>query len=109
MTKRDKWPCYKVVSIATPYYADSWLEREIRQADMGPFWANRGKRDPKYLHSRLYVEEPHWLYTRQDNKSFDNDFDPYFTTRGKKYDNKLLAKLFGGIRKRTYVKEYTQR
>lgn len=77
---------------------------------MGPFWANRGKKDPKYLMSKLYAEEPHWSYVRKDNESYDNEFDPFFTTRGKRYDgNRFVEKLSREIRRREHVRKYTPR
>lgn len=62
-------------------------KRAIRQEEMGPFWANRGKRYPTYKNNMLFVQEPHWILVRRDEESAVSDFDPFFITRGKKADN----------------------
>ncbi|CAH1121059.1 unnamed protein product [Ceutorhynchus assimilis] len=55
------------------------LKRSPSQEDMGPFWANRGKKDPTYTQERLYVEEPRWFMVRKNG-----DDEPFFNSRGKK-------------------------
>lgn len=61
------------------------LKRGIRQDEMGPFWANRGKRNPMYKNDRLFVQEPNWILVRRDDERGISDYDPFFTTRGKKF------------------------
>lgn len=53
----------------------------VKRSDAdGPFWANRGKKDPKYLQSRLYAQEPTWVYLSDDHFGYN---EPFFVTRGK--------------------------
>lgn len=61
------------------------LKRGIRQEEMGPFWANRGKKNPTYKSDALYVQEPHWILVRRDDESGLSNYDPFFITRGKKF------------------------
>ncbi|KAK9889356.1 hypothetical protein WA026_004629, partial [Henosepilachna vigintioctopunctata] len=51
------------------------------QSEVGPFWANRGKRGPRYLQSKLYAQEPAWVYITDDDSGYN---EPFFVTRGKK-------------------------
>lgn len=60
------------------------LKRGIRQDDVGPFWANRGKKNPTYKNDQLFVQEPHWILVRRDDDRGISDYDPFFITRGKK-------------------------
>ncbi|CAH0562380.1 unnamed protein product [Brassicogethes aeneus] len=59
------------------------VKRSAGQDELGPFWANRGKKDPTYLQQRFFVEEPRWVLVRRDDPSADVD-DPFFLSRGKK-------------------------
>lgn len=45
----------------------------------GPFWANRGKKDPSYLQSKLYAQEPTWVYLSDEHYGYN---EPFFVTRG---------------------------
>lgn len=57
------------------------------QDDVGPFWANRGKKDPTYRTEPLYAEEPHWILVRRAPEHISPityDIQPFFITRGKK-------------------------
>ncbi|KAF5300208.1 hypothetical protein FQA39_LY11242 [Lamprigera yunnana] len=57
------------------------------QDDVGPFWANRGKKDPSYRSEPLIVDEPHWVLIRSSEDEllpYKNNFEPFFVTRGKK-------------------------
>lgn len=74
--------------------------RRPRQDELGPFWANRGKRDPGYTKEVLYAEEPHWITLR--NSLFDEattDSSPFYVTRGKKDRRKMSqGKWVGTVR-----------
>lgn len=59
------------------------VKRSPGQDEFGPFWANRGKKDPTYSRSKLYAEEPHWILVRRDDKDV-NDNEPFYVARGKK-------------------------
>ncbi|XP_017783880.1 PREDICTED: uncharacterized protein LOC108567748 [Nicrophorus vespilloides] len=59
------------------------VKRAARQDDMGPFWANRGKREPSYFKDTFYADEPRWLLMRRDEPE---EIDPFFTARGKKHE-----------------------
>lgn len=79
-------------------FGRSIWKRTSRVDASGPFWANRGKRDPYLTSSRLYAEEPRWELVRPDE---DGSYDPYFTTRGKKLkdnirDRRTEEKIFYG-------------
>lgn len=52
--------------------------------DEGPFWANRGKKDPSYLQEPFYADEPYWVLMRREPKFTD---EPFFMSRGKKESN----------------------
>lgn len=67
--------------------------------EMGPFWANRGKREPNpspmYKQEQLFADEPHWILVRRDEDGAQiSDYDPFFVTRGKKSE---AAKRFAGL------------
>lgn len=67
--------------------ATSNCMKRALQDDVGPFWANRGKKDPTYRQEHLYAEEPHWVLVRRAQDRLTPlmyDFDPFFVTRGKK-------------------------
>ncbi|XP_018325605.1 uncharacterized protein LOC108737318 [Agrilus planipennis] len=59
----------------------------VTQDELGPFWANRGKKDKIYRQEPLYVQEPKWIVTAKD---YDTDTDYmnqlFFITRGKKVE-----------------------
>ncbi|KAH1030076.1 uncharacterized protein LOC109541070 [Dendroctonus ponderosae] len=57
----------------------SCFKRSWTQEDMGPFWANRGKKDPKYLQEKLLVDEPFFICLRKDLRN-----EPFYNSRGKK-------------------------
>ncbi|XP_044256961.1 uncharacterized protein LOC123006501 [Tribolium madens] len=78
------------------------VKRSSGQEEFGPFWANRGKKDPTYIRSKLFAEEPQWILVRQDEKDI-NDNEPFYVTRGKKNpdeERKLFWKNF--TKKRSY-------
>lgn len=59
--------------------------RVRKQDDVGPFWANRGKRGPTYARDVLYAEEPQWVDLNSDRVTDDPTwYNPFFVTRGKK-------------------------
>ncbi|XP_060516004.1 uncharacterized protein LOC132695642 [Cylas formicarius] len=60
------------------------MKRSGSQNELGPFWANRGKKDPKYLQEKFFVDEPRWILIHKDY-----DPMPFYTTRGKKRSNTL--------------------
>ncbi|KAF5274761.1 hypothetical protein FQR65_LT04314 [Abscondita terminalis] len=77
------------------------------QDDVGPFWANRGKKDPNYRTEPLSAEEPHWVLVRRaedDVTPFKYNFEPFFVTRGKKdknlqeEDKNIIQELFAKMR-----------
>lgn len=73
---------------------NSCVKRSPGQDEFGPFWANRGKKDPTYARSKLFAEEPHWILVRRDDKDF-NDNEPFYITRGKKRATQLWKNFFG--------------
>lgn len=83
------------------------LKRGIRQEEMGPFWANRGKKNPTYKSDQLYVQEPHWILVRRDDDSSLLDYDPFFITRGKKYT--MMPDVEGEDTMKNYVKDLSIR
>nr|XP_008200697.1 PREDICTED: uncharacterized protein LOC103314992 isoform X2 [Tribolium castaneum] len=79
------------------------VKRASGQEEFGPFWANRGKKDPTYTRSKLFAEEPHWILVRRDDNDI-NDNEPFYVTRGKKNsdeERKLFWKNL--IKKRSFV------
>nr|QGA72564.1 natalisin [Rhynchophorus ferrugineus] len=54
-------------------------KRSANQEDMGPFWANRGKKDPSYSSDKFMIQEPHWILIKKDP-----EVEPFFTSRGKR-------------------------
>lgn len=46
---------------------------------MGPFWANRGKKDSTYLQKKLFVDEPFFICLRKDLQN-----EPFYNSRVKK-------------------------
>lgn len=71
---------------------------------MGPFWANRGKKDPTYTQEKLFVEEPHYILGRKDGEA-----EPFFTSRGKKplYRNTLTYFYDDSIKSRRDRRDYS--
>ncbi|XP_028129312.1 uncharacterized protein LOC114325438 [Diabrotica virgifera virgifera] len=57
-------------------------------SDEGPFWANRGKKDPTYLNVPLYAEEPYWVLLKNENQA---QGDPFFLSRGKKETGSIFS------------------
>uniref|UniRef100_A0A1Y1LHK7 Uncharacterized protein n=1 Tax=Photinus pyralis TaxID=7054 RepID=A0A1Y1LHK7_PHOPY len=81
------------------------------QEDVGPFWANRGKRNPNYKTETLYANEPHWVLVRRANDEFlpyKYNYEPFFITRGKKDkkieedSNSIIQEMFGKMRIRNH-------
>ncbi|KAJ8923806.1 hypothetical protein NQ315_010388 [Exocentrus adspersus] len=72
----------------TPCGAGICLKRSFGQDELGPFWANRGKKDPTYFQEPLYVEEPYWVLVRRDEQYQEEPLEPFFTSRGKKESSK---------------------
>ncbi|CAG9855133.1 unnamed protein product [Phyllotreta striolata] len=66
---------------------DNCVLKRFVVEDVGPFWANRGKRDPTYMSEALYAEEPYCLLIRGENYQPD---DPFFISRGKKEVGNVL-------------------
>lgn len=58
-------------------------KRSAGQEEFGPFWANRGKKDPTYLRDKLFAQEPSWIL--RNNIADKNE--PFFITRGKRSGN----------------------
>ncbi|XP_066259868.1 uncharacterized protein [Euwallacea similis] len=92
--------CDEIICNPRNYFKRSSYIRQ--DEDMGPFWANRGKKDPAYAHARLLVDEPKWILFP---KNLDNE--SFFNSRGKKpahwnaltyYSN--LGDIFGSRRDR---------
>lgn len=55
------------------------IKRSSGQDELGPFWANRGKKDPAYMQEPLFAPEPYWVLLRREEQE-----EPFFTSRGKK-------------------------
>lgn len=69
------------------------MKRSPGQEEFGPFWANRGKKDPTYTRSKLFAEEPHWILVRREDKDII-DNEPFYVTRGKKNSEEDNRKVF---------------
>lgn len=85
--------------------AGSCLKRS-GQDELGPFWANRGKKDPSYSRNQLFVDEPRWILVRRDDRNHEEK-EPFFLTRGKKMGRmwNLARKLTDGDDFGYYVKK----
>ncbi|XP_056646437.1 uncharacterized protein LOC130451440 isoform X1 [Diorhabda sublineata] len=68
--------------------------KKFDSSESGPFWANRGKKDPVYIREPLfaeepgYAEEPYWMVVRSDNQE-----EPFFVSRGKKENGFISGNL----------------
>nr|XP_023011893.1 uncharacterized protein LOC111502134 [Leptinotarsa decemlineata] len=56
-------------------------KRSVQEENNGPFWANRGKKDPTYMRESLFAEEPYYVLVRKDDRFSE---EPFFVSRGKK-------------------------
>lgn len=70
---------------------DKYISKRFALDDMaGPFWANRGKKDPIFKNEPLFVEEPSWIVVRvREDPEFQEE--PFFVSRGKKETGGLLS------------------
>jgi hypothetical protein len=60
------------------------------QDEFGPFWANRGKKDPTYTRNKLFAEEPHWILVSREDQ---HENEPFYVARGKKNKNNPFSRV----------------
>lgn len=76
---------------ALHYYPENSDSKRSAQEEVGPFWANRGKKDPTYVQDMLYVDEPYWVFIRRDDPPLPDA--PFLGSRGKKETSSYNSKL----------------